>query len=284
MKTLGFLLLILSLNTNAVEGIAHYNKVVNEIKSLESTGQHQLGAFKAITLANQIAEKIKLDQKVAAIATTLDVRKKEFVTKTDSNSAGFNFLGLAKISASTSYDVTKIMTLNAEEVEGFGRKEARDLSSLQRDLRSYLEKNESEIYYAKILAAKAIQLATKLDLATISEIQPLLAKTAQRVSQVSFIGVQGVLVCTTVDFAARKDEAGLKIKSLFFSLNLGEETEHFAHQETECASRDNVAQVSESEIYSVDLMLADQSIEAQSEILGLKLLKKEAPVYPTWGW
>lgn len=278
-------LMLISTSSFATLNLRGYQKNINEINNLEANHDYKSGALKASVLANQIANELKIDQVVSSIDDVLNVKSKEVVTSERNLSGAFNILnGLVSGSGNSNYDTTKILVTNPEEVSDFSNETIVSFEKLQKRLKKYVKRNETDIFYAKILSAKALQLASKMNVEDIPEVYNQVTKTAQRVSRISFLGTQNILNCNTISYAEREEGTSVGLKSFLISFNLEDKTTHHAYEETKCSSSENTTELTEEDLASFDLMTADQSIETQGKALSLKMLEVSAPNYPTWGW
>lgn len=275
------LALSIALFTVSFQSFAVDPKTVQEINLLDAQKNYQAAVVKSVLAANQIAEEIKFDEIIVAVTSVLQEEQKEVVTSTSNAEAGFNLFGLISASGQRKYDATKILLTNPEEVAAFSHQQADEFKTLQKKIKAYVKKNETKIIEAKMFAARALQLTNKLPVDQISQIYAMAAKTAQRVSIVSFEGSQNIIHCTRLKHERSSNSTKVKFGMFFSWLSAEESTKHHSYTERSCeTSTVNVSVVADS---SYDLMLADQSISDEMDKLSLKLLKVEAPYYPTWG-
>ncbi len=255
------------------------------INELEVRGQYQSAALTAASTANSVAQEIGIDKTVAQVTTTLNEIRQETIVETKKQAAGFSFLlGLISGSASSSYDVTKMITVNPEEVEGFTTKTANDFRRLQGQLKTYVKDNESALFYAKVLAAKALQLTEKMDIDQLIAVRGTIMKSVQFIKQVQFAGTQTVNRCLTMNYVDRENSLGIAISGLFLSLNYSQSDVQHAHNEKSCSTSANSGITSESQWTSPKLMSADLKISMFEKAMDLRLVgERHAPSYPTWG-
>lgn len=286
MKTLFFSVAFYVLTTSAFGGVnfKKYDASVKELAALETAGQIRFGALKAAALAHQLIDRTGQASVIASVERTFLEKKKEVVTQETSLAASFKlFFGLLGGSAQASWDTAKLLTTNPEDVAMFSSIKARDFSRLQRTLTKHLLKNETELFFAKIFAAKALELTSKLPIEEVSEVYGYVMKSAQLVSAVSFSGFQIVTNCLQVDYADRANGWGIRLKGLV-SVRVGQQSTQNAHQETTCSQEQRESAVEELALNSADLMIADHILREQNQILGMKLVREStAPMFPTWG-
>lgn len=146
-----------------------------------------------------------------------------------------------------------------------------------------MKHHETELFYAKVFAAKALQLTANLSVEEIKQVYSYVMKTAQKVSYVNFHGFQQITNCVRTDYAERSSGRGLNLTGLI-SFSINESEQQHAHRETTCSNEVISQSISELALDSVDLMLVDELIREQDKKLQLKILKEsEASEYPTWG-
>lgn len=274
------------LTTSALGGVnfRKYDESVKELAALEKAGQIRFGALKAAALAHQLMDQTGQAGVIASVERTFLEKKKEVVTEETSLAASFKlFFGLVGGSAQASWDTAKLLTTNPEEVATYSSIKARDFLRLQKTLMKYLLKNETELFFAKIFAAKAVELTSKLPVEEVSAVYGYVMKSAQLVSAVSFSGFQTVTNCLQIDYADRASGWGIRLKGLV-SVRVGQQSTQIAHQETTCSQEQRESRAEELALNSADLMIADHILKEQNQILGLKLVRESsAPMYPTWG-
>mgnify|MGYP001578919577 FL=1 len=223
---------------------------------------------------------------ISSVENTLNEKRQEVVTENNSQSGAFSILfGLLSGSGHRNWDVAKIMTTNAAEVSQFNRRQAEDFKELKANLISYFKDNELAIVYAKVMAAKSLQLAVNISNDSFNSILPLVKKTAQRVAQFSFLGVQEVSTCTTTNYADRSSDVGIAVSSFLLSFSFSDSEKKHAYEETICSSPlTRTIGVSESQTFLGRVVLADMVLKTQSRALSLReLATSTAPEYPTWG-
>lgn len=283
MKHFISLFILFSITLKAEVKLETYQNTIEQINKLEANQQFRQAALLAASAANQVAEEIRLSTVELTVETRLNEIKNEIIVKEKNQNASASlFFGLLSGSAFRTHDVTKIITANPEEVSGFPRKTANDFRKLQSDLVSYLKANELSIFYAKIFAAKSIQLAAKSSAQELNSVIEFIAITYKNVAQFSFVGEQHINTCTTTNFANTFTAEGLKISGIF-SLNLSQSEEQFAHSESSCATSVKQFAAAESHVISERLFVADLALRAQLKNLSLIQLNATAPEYPTWG-
>lgn len=262
-----------------------YQAVAAEIMQMEKNQQYEGAAMKSLLAANEIADQAQLDQAVESISLTVNEIQQEVITRTSSQKTGLSFFfGLFDGSASQTYNATRIITANPQEVAAFNQKQVASFQGLQRKLGAYFKQNESAIYNAKVFAAKALQLTAKADLEQIHALYPLVMKTAQRVSRIGFTGEQILRSCVTVQHAAYTNGAFVSIAGWFLSGFASDQTEYHSYEESSCQTAIRQAKVVEDQFLSVLLIMADRSLRNNSRALSLKVLQTEtAPEYMTWG-
>jgi hypothetical protein len=285
MKKLITTFIFLNLSTASFASIdqTKYSNVLKDIKQDEQSKNFKVAALKAAGIANQIAAESHFDELIKTMTTALHENREEVITDTSSDHAGFNIFGLISGSVYKKYDTAKILTTNPEEVQNFSRKAAKDFDRLQKELNKYIKKHETEIFYAKVFSAKSLELTAKISSRDIPQIYNYVTQTAQKMSTVSFSGVQNILKCTSTDYAERSTGEGIKLKILFSSLNLSTKKEHMAYSETICDSTSSTIESSEVISQSTSLMFADETLESAEDTLALKMLEAKAPSFPTWG-
>lgn len=262
-----------------------YSKEITTIKKLESSKDYKRAAIVSAQMARTIADKIEMDSVVADINNKFETHQSEKITKEVNFQGKFSALfGLISGAAKTGYDVSTILVTNPEEVATFSSREKKDFKALQKTLKNYVVKNENDIFHAKIFAAKALQMTSKLDLEDMNEVYSTVTRAAQKVSNISFLGVQNILSCTTTFYPEKRKNSSAKLGGFLLSFKVGEEVVEHAHTESLCDSRSNYFEVREDNIHSVELLIADENLEAQAQNLSLKMVEKEADIYPTWGW
>lgn len=273
--------LVLSLNCFALSD-KEYRQEIEFVNSAEARELYKAGALRAASAANKIAEDSQFDAMVISIDTNLSEQREEVISGTSKGKAGLSLFGLFSASGSYKFDTVKILTTNADEVDAFSRKEAREFKKLQKKLQKFVRKNEPQVLAAKLFAAKAIELASKLPAAEIAEVYSVVTKAAQRVSKVSFIGLQNVQHCITTDHARSSRRSKVELSALVAWISAEKKETTHAYSETSCESR--AVQVSSVVEGSYELLLADEYLESASDSLSLKILNEaEAPYFPTWG-
>jgi hypothetical protein len=284
MKTIAIPMILMALSGSSMASInkKKYDREISEIARLEKDQNFRKGIIIAASLANSIAREAHFDEMITSIGATLTTKENEVVTNGESTQAGFNFFGLISGKFSEGYDVAEIVISNPEEVEAFNSIKAGNLLKLQRNLKSYLTKNETSLFYSKLFATKALQLALKIPFEETTDIQNVLLKTVQRVSMVSFLGVQNIMNCTQTDYANRTSGWGLNIKG-FIAFGLSDQEKQYAHQVKSCQSSTENASMVEAMLNSADLMLIDQTLSTSRKKLEMKMImESEAPAYPSW--
>lgn len=146
-----------------------------------------------------------------------------------------------------------------------------------------MKKHETDLFYAKVFAAKALQLTANLNIEEIKQVYPYVMRAAQKVSNVNFSGFQQITNCVRMDYAERSSGWGLNLTGLI-SLSVSESENQYAHREMTCSIEVVPQDLSELALESVELMLSDDLIHEQDKILQLKIVSEsEASEYPTWG-
>jgi hypothetical protein len=274
-----------SMNSFAKINLSAYQQNIGEIKALEKSQKYKEAAVKASLLSAQIASNIKMDEVVNSVDSVLNIEQEEVVVSHKNESASFRILGgLFSGSLGHNYNTTKIIQTNSEEVYAFSTKKQRSFAKLQKQLKAYIAKNETDIFYSKVFAAKALQLAAKMNVENIQEVYSLVTKTAQQVEVISFLGVQNISECIETNHAARVDGLSASLKGFLLSFNVGDKTTYNAYEETSCENSVNAYKVNENDIASFELRVADENLIIEGKNLSLKMLKATAPTYPTWGW
>lgn len=286
MKTILSPLMLLALTSTTFASVNHkkFAKEWNQVVAMEKASQTKSAALKSALLVQEIAKNAKLDEMVASIDRTFVTKKKEVVTESDNFNFGFKILfGLIGGSAHSGWSTSEILTTNPQDVASYSAIKASDFSNLQKRLDSYIKNNETEIFYTKAFAIKALELTTKLKVSDASGIYPVVMKSAQQASNITFIGYQKVIECDQVDYAEVSNGWGIKLTGIL-KLNIGETETRQAHSVMTCSNGALEHSVTERALNSVDLMLADDLLRDANQTLQLKMLKEvEAEVYPSWG-
>ncbi|RYZ80487.1 MAG: hypothetical protein EOP04_25795 [Proteobacteria bacterium] len=173
--------------------------------------------------------------------------------------------------------------MNPAEVAGFPGKVRGDFLGLQSQLSKYVVKNELSIVYAKAFAAKALQLANKMNPADRASVSELIEATVQNSQLLTFYGEQMVTQCTTTNYANRSRGGGVDVKAIFFSFNFSGEETQMAHSKSECSSYSRSTSVGEASALSSRIGSIDYLVAQQWKQWGLLQLETPAPFYPTWG-
>ena len=260
--------------------------MMEEVTGLEMTGAYQRASIIAASYANQIADAVGFDGVAKAIESSFTVRRREVTARSIEAKFGFSMLGgfLGSGSAKLNYDITRIVTLNPEELKNFEELNTRNFKKLQRDLRKYVAKNANNMVYAKLLAAKSLQLAIKVDRENLLDSYGYILRTAQRVSMISFLGTQNITTCVSTYHPKRVEQEELHLSGLFESLDFSMKDVQKAYTEEDCGVSTVTDSVVEFSLNSADLMLADQNLQIYGQLLGLKMFSETtAPSYPTWG-
>lgn len=286
MKHLFLSILTLAATTSSFAAIKHrkYAPVLTEITALEQAGDLRAAALTAAIEAQTLADRGGFDEIVSSIETKLQENREEVVTESVRRGAGFSILfGLLGGSAHQNYDIARILTTNPSTVARFTSMKETQFRRLQGKIQAHAQKNETELFYAKALTAKALQVAAGLPHEELKEIYGYLTETAQRVSRVSFLGLQNITSCTQTDYAQRSRSWGVALSGII-SFNIGESHNQNPYRETTCNRTTVTASESELALRSVDIMLADQALQLALSRLSLKMFDEAtAPIYPTWG-
>lgn len=163
-----------------------------------------------------IYQKIQVGQVVAQVNTrqlakfdeVITERYREKISYGSSWSAhyGFNYAGGgANYSHSSGHDTSKIIAGNPQATAEFSSEERRDFAKLQKQLQSYIGKNEGAIIQMLLLGARASYLAYQLEQAGLSLREDEITDTVEMVSNVYFLGVQNVTRCVQINFAGGSD-------------------------------------------------------------------------------
>lgn len=263
-----------------------YEKMLKEIKALETSGNYKRGSLQAAIYANQIAESSGFDGVVRSIENTFTENREEVLASHHEMNGGFSFfMGLlGSGSADLSYDVTRIVTTNSDEVEKFSKLKNKNFKRLQSQLKAYVAKHESSMIYAKLLAAKSFELSAVLEVESLLEIYPYITRVAQRVSAINFLGNQNVTNCINTNHSRKESKQGFDISLIFVSFDFSQTDVEEAYQERKCELSSVETSVSEFALNSMDLMTADRALQLFGKVLGLKMFSDiSAPTYPKWG-
>lgn len=260
-----------------------YKEQADKIIKLEQTQAYTSAALLASAIANQLATKAKFDETIDSIERTLTTKKKEIITEKNSKRFNFNFFFLLKGSYNQVEDVTEMITTNPLEVASFSSIKKRDFQQMQKNLQAYAKKFETEIYYSKMFAAKALDLASKVDANNFQNIYDLVMKTAQRVSQISFAGVETYTNCVHSNYVEKSEETSAWVRGLI-GLSYKESSKQMAHSEKFCED-ETIEHSQLADVFdSADLMSADRTLSYQIKKLGLKFVTTVEPEeFPTWG-
>lgn len=265
--------------------VYEYNQTVEQILTLEKNNQFVEAALLALASSIKISEDIGYDQIVRTTVSTLNNIQQEVVTKTESGAGKFSILfGLIGGSASGSIDYTDFITVNPVEVSQFPSKVRADFNDLKNGLRSFFNDYQKEFFYSKIFMAKALQLATKIDNESDTELKLQIKKQAQYVSKIVFKGSQTINSCTTKKFLERTNGFGISITGFLLSLDLSASENHKAYTTTVCSQEISQLSISEMELGYYQLRFADKLLQENLKSFELKqTVSGKAPLYPTWG-
>lgn len=261
-----------------------YDATVSQITALESAGKMEQALFLAASASQQAVSIVGAEKVVTTTNTTLNEVRQQVITGQYHEGVGGSLLGIIKGRADHSWDTAAILTTNPEEVEGFGQKTASDYASMQKGLLNYVKQNETTIVYAKLFAAKTLQLALKLSYDDLQSVRSTISATVQKAQLLTFYGRQDVVSCVTTNYADRDAKASFSIKSILFNLNMNSDAKQLAYRQEICDGSTHQAAVSEAAILSGRIGQADSLIEYYDQQLGLKEVQEShAPFYPTWG-
>lgn len=281
MKTLTYFF-VLALSFNAMAS-RQDKAAIKAISDLEESGDFVSASRLAAGHALARYEAVGLDTTVASMTTELIKRDREVITQQTRMGGSLSIFGLISIKGKAHYDVAKIINTNPRDVARFSQIEERDFMKLQKKIKKLTLKHEDDLIFVKVMAAKALELAGKAETEDLVELYPQLARVAQKVSQVSFTGIQNVLSCTVTDYADRSQGARLKVRVLFISLKLSASQEQPAHTRSTCSNREVTVSRDAFTETSSALQSADYELERQGKILSLKMFTDvEAEYYPTW--
>lgn len=277
---------LVAANVSAKVSTKKYHAVAKEIVALENAHNYVGAALKSANAANELASVLGVDSVVKSIETVFRENRQEVIVGhvdykfSDSGSIDGSAAGAFAFSGSGYYDMTKILTTNAEEVSLFNQKQKKDFKNLQQSLAQYVTENEEAIVLAKTFVAKSLILAEKAPLENVVSIYPYLTKTALKLSSIRFEGEQSIQNCLSMNYADTKSESTFVSQILNFSFSEHKVVKNFAHKETSCTvSTDEASVNSMDNLISIDLI-----IDNASQRLSLKLLKETmAPMFPTWG-
>ena len=264
--------------------LKNYQSTLKQVVALEESGQTVQAMLLSAQSAQQISEGIGMSQKVASVDSVLQEMREEVVTSKSNASLSFRLLFLGWGSGEAHWDTARIITTNPAEVAGFNRRAEADFSSLQKDLRSYVKKNELQITYAKAFSAKSLQLALSLSADQRQQFQGVIKRTWAQNQAMTFVGAQNIAHCINTQYANRSQGAGLNIDGLFLSFKFGYEREQLAYSETKCAASARETEVSDEVLLSAKIAQLDSVSTFYFKQLGLmELNEATAPYYPTWG-
>ncbi len=262
-----------------------YKDVLVQINELEESNKIDHAILVAITNANKIVAKNGFSEVVRATNNFLQEYKKEVVTQTDSDGFSFSFLfGLFSGNFGRSIDMTTFVTTNQKDVSRFPNKVEKSYRKLKKKLLKFVSKKETELFYAKVLTAKAYDLITKLDIEEIRSYKVMLDQTFLKVTTVEFLGKQSITKCTQTRYANKESNLNASLSSFILSFDFESNKNQHAYTDNNCESEEFNLRVDESMIFSSDLAIADNAIKMARKKLEFKILiEAQAPDYPNWG-
>lgn len=97
-----FSTIFLTLSMAAQASVDHkkYEGSIERLNLLKASGQYKLGALVAADLAMKLTEESNFDGMISSIDRTFTTKKKEVITTSERESAGFKIFGLVGGSAS----------------------------------------------------------------------------------------------------------------------------------------------------------------------------------------
>ncbi|MEN0059403.1 MAG: hypothetical protein AAGB31_11260 [Bdellovibrio sp.] len=285
MKSLiAFLALSMSHSAYAKVDLRASTVQVQKIAQMEKDGATEMAFYEAVSEATRLHSDLKLDQVWISVSSRIQSIDQEVKVKTVKQGLMVSLLGLFSFNGKNSYDVTKIVSANPAEVVAMEHSSQSDFSQLQTELSTYFQKNELPVFYAKVLTAKALQLASKLPAEGMQKQAPLVRALYQKMSALVVSGVQSVTRCHTTNYIAGKSSTSADIDFLFGSLDFSTSTAKLPYSKTSCKSASNHLQASEKNPFLARLAVADDLMESSAKAFELSLIATlHAPYYPTWG-
>ena len=277
--------LIISANALADVDVSQFDKTIDQILELSTQGQNAEACLKAAMASSKLAEEISVGQIHEQIDDQIQAIRNEVLTKSETSGGSFGLLfGLFSGSAAETTNYYNIVVANSDEVLAQNKMAAQHFREMQINLRDYIRRNELALFYAKVFAAKSLQLAATLDIQELKLIYPTLSLAVQRISLPEFSARQSVLSCVTTNYAPKLREEGFKILGRILSLSLSHSETEPARSERECSQVDNEIRLGEASAISFRLMVGDLELKKYAKELSLKILAEgEAEPFPTWG-
>lgn len=284
------------------------NSVRDLMPTITDQDSPQAVMVKADQAIRQMYSRLKLGQIQIQTQSVIHEIKKEVVTerKTSHSKSGLMgklsglFIGgsfNASSEQSDRLDITQVISTNINQVEAQKSKAARELDRLKSQLQNLVSQNQEELVVLKELAIVEAAAIYRLvqDGAEVpwAQVNQTLAMT----QDLSFMGAQQVKSCVTMKHAASynyeqsSESAGLKLRLLFFSVNLGGDrssrADHrrYAYSEKSCSASTQIVSADGSDsAFGVNLTLLDQDLEQwRQAIETLRIVTTQAPHFPTWG-
>ena len=287
MKTLTNALFIFTVLTHSSDILAlsrDDERALDEVLALETAGDLKRSSLVAAGYAIERYESVGFDKEVAAVTTELLKKNREVITEETRAGGKLSFFGIFSIKGGFHYDAAKIVNTNPREVARFSSMQERDFAKLQNKIRKLTVKHQDDLLFAKVMAAKSLELANKVEIVELQEIYPVISRVAQKMMNVSFLGIQNVLSCTNTQYADRSKGAKLKVRFLFFKLNLAGEQNQNAHTEKVCSTQELQAKMDSFVDSSSALQSADESLRFYERAVSTRLFTDvEAEYYPSWG-
>jgi hypothetical protein len=241
--------------------------------------------FETIQASADILNELRIDQVVATTESKLVQIQKEVIASKNNQSASASLLfGLISLTASRSWDVSKIMTMNPVEVSSFPEKVKRDFQALQGELSEYIRTNELALIYAKVYTLKAIQMTLAMSPQERTYVLPHVKRSIQFSQQVQFFGWQNIATCISTDYAERSSQTSLNLGGFLGKFGFGQESQQFAHNETTCSTKSKSAGSSDDTSSAAKLRKLDMLIASYAKALSLKeLTEVRASPQEFWG-
>lgn len=262
---------------------------IRQVNKLEKSGSILDALFVAKAASEEIIANLNVGGVVSSIDSQLNEIRNEIIVSKHSSKINFSFfsliLGPVTGSASRKWDTTKIITANPDDVAEFPTKIASDFRVLKENLVKYVRDNELALVYAKVFAAKAVQLSTLISVEERASLRSSIHTLVQQSQLMNFLGVQSILSCVTTNYTNRSNSSSFNMTGLFFKIGAESNSDYLAHSVKTCdPAISKYAEVNEMVAASANIYKADMLIKHYYKQFGLKeVMDSPDYFYPTWG-
>lgn len=269
---------------NSTVHLGKYQAPLKKIVQLEQNGKLKSAFWTSLQLSQDLIRNLKLNQLTVQLHETFKEHRREVIQSKTSNSANLNLLGLIRINGHETYNVTKILTINSQELAQFERSKQKSIFKMQTLLQDYVNANHFELFYLKVALAKTVQLASRLEGQELVQARQLLQPSIRVTQGLTFTAETEFQHCVETELAAYTDSVGFSLSGLLVSGGLTSQVEHFNYTEEVCKTEVQMASLSLSEVQSARLVYGDLALEKELRQLELKYFQTLGPQpFLDWG-